>query len=188
MPATNRQACGICAIIPQISDERAESFKVTLSNRDYVQVSPPTQAEFKDNVLVIITEAWQARSRPSRLIKIEPQRGSASSGRVTIKSTRAPIAKIVSGPRELNDSRHAWRTNVGCAAAMNDIAGDPGSQISRPRITATSPRSASSWRRSPRIPKLRPNSSRWATITSGAPPNGSPISSKTDKPSDHVSS
>jgi hypothetical protein len=55
-------------------------------------VSPPCQAEFKGNVPVIVTEAWQALKPPeqkahvkSGLITIEPQWGRASGGRVTVK-------------------------------------------------------------------------------------------------------
>jgi len=63
-----------------------------LSNGDYVQVSPPVAAEFKGNVPVTQTEVWQGL-KPSRqeqliksgLIKIEPQWGRASGGRVSVK-------------------------------------------------------------------------------------------------------
>jgi hypothetical protein len=73
-------------------DERGESFKVTLSNGDYVNVSPPCAAEFKGNVPVLQTEAWQAL-KPAKheqliksgLVKIEPQWGRASGGRVSVK-------------------------------------------------------------------------------------------------------
>jgi hypothetical protein len=43
--------------VKQIADNLGESFKVTLANGDYVQVSPPVQAEFKGNIPVIVTEA-----------------------------------------------------------------------------------------------------------------------------------
>src|SRR5271155_4243556 len=75
-----------------IADARGESFKVTLPNGDYVQVSPPVAAEFKGNVPVLQTEIWQAL-KPAKheqlvklgLIKIEPQRGRASGARVSVK-------------------------------------------------------------------------------------------------------
>jgi hypothetical protein len=90
-PSVTR-AAAIEARLKQIADERKESFKVTLSNGDYVQVSPPVAAEFKGNVPVVQTEIWQAL-KPAKheqltklgLIKIEPQWGRASGGRVTVK-------------------------------------------------------------------------------------------------------
>jgi hypothetical protein len=91
LPRVTR-AAAIEARLKQIADKRGESFKVTLSTGDYVQVSPPVAAEFKGNVPVIVTEAWQALKpadqkthMKSGLIKIEPQWGRASDGRVTIK-------------------------------------------------------------------------------------------------------
>jgi hypothetical protein len=87
------RAAAIEARLKQIADKRGESFKVTLANGDYVQVSPPVQAEFKGNVPVIVTEAWQALKpaeqkahAKSGLIRIEPQWGRSSSGRVTVKA------------------------------------------------------------------------------------------------------
>ena len=76
----------------QIAGERSESFKVTLTSGDFVHVSPPVAAEYKGDVPVLQTEIWQAL-RPAKheqlvklgLIKIEPQWGRASSGRVTIR-------------------------------------------------------------------------------------------------------
>jgi hypothetical protein len=80
------------ARLKQIAGGRTESFKVALSNGDYERVSPPVPSEFKGNVPVIVTEAWQALKpadqkthMKSGLIKIEPQWGRASDGRVTIK-------------------------------------------------------------------------------------------------------
>ena len=65
---------------------------VTLPNGDYVHVSPPCAAEFKGNVPVLQTEAWQALKSAkheqlikSGLVKIEPQWGRASGGRVSVK-------------------------------------------------------------------------------------------------------
>src|SRR5258707_6777370 len=91
LPRVTR-AAAIEAQLKQIADERGESFKVTLPNGDYVQVSPPCAAEFKGNVPVLQTEVWQAL-KPAKheqlitlgLIKIEPQWGRASSGRVQVK-------------------------------------------------------------------------------------------------------
>jgi hypothetical protein len=86
------RAAAIEARLKQIADKRGESFKVTLSNGDYVQVSPPVPSEFKGNVPVIVTEAWQALKPAeqkvhvkSGLIRIEPQWGRTSGGRVTVK-------------------------------------------------------------------------------------------------------
>jgi hypothetical protein len=87
------RAAAIEARLKQIAGERGESFKVVQPNGDYVQVSPPVQAEFKGNVPVIVTEAWQALKPAeqkaqvkSGLIRIEPQWGRASGGRVTVKA------------------------------------------------------------------------------------------------------
>ena len=79
LPRVTR-AAAIEARLKQIADERDESFKVTLPNGDYVQVSPPCAAEFKGNVPVLQTEVWQAL-KPAKheqliksgLVKIEPQ-------------------------------------------------------------------------------------------------------------------
>jgi hypothetical protein len=66
------RAAAIEARPKQIADKRRESFKVTLSNGDYVHVSPPVSAEFKGNVPVIVTEAWQTL-KPAE----QPARGPA---------------------------------------------------------------------------------------------------------------
>jgi hypothetical protein len=62
---------------------------VTLPNGDYVQGAPPCAAEFRRNLPVMQTEALQALKPAeqkqlikSGLIKIEPQWGRASGGRV----------------------------------------------------------------------------------------------------------
>ena len=86
------RAAAIEARLKKIADERGESFKVTLANGDYVQVSPPVAAEFKGNAPVLQTEVWQGL-KPAKheqllklgLIKIEPQWGRASGGRVSVK-------------------------------------------------------------------------------------------------------
>src|SRR5271170_328225 len=91
LPRVTR-AAAIEVRLKKIADQRAESFKVTLPNGDYVQVSPPVAAEFKGNVPVLQTEIWQGL-KPAKheqlvklgLIKIEPQWGRASGGRVTVK-------------------------------------------------------------------------------------------------------
>jgi hypothetical protein len=87
------RAAAIEARLKKIADQRGESFKVSLSNGDFVQVSPPAAAEFKGNVPVVQTEAWQALKPAeqraqvkSGLIKVEPSWGRASSGRVTVKT------------------------------------------------------------------------------------------------------
>jgi hypothetical protein len=56
LPRVTRTAA-VEARLKQNAGERKESFKVTLPNRDYVQLSPPYAAEFKGNVPVTQTEA-----------------------------------------------------------------------------------------------------------------------------------
>ena len=72
---------------------RGPGFKVTLPNGDYVQGAPPCAAEFRRNLPVMQTEALQALKPAeqkqlikSGLIKIEPQWGRASGGRVSVKT------------------------------------------------------------------------------------------------------
>src|SRR5258707_7549825 len=91
LPRVTR-AAAIEAGLKQIADERKESFKVTLPNGDYVQVSPPVVAEFKGNTPVQQTEVWQALKPvkheqliKSGLVKIEAQWRRASGGRVSVK-------------------------------------------------------------------------------------------------------
>jgi hypothetical protein len=91
LPRVTRVAA-IEARLKQIASERGESFKVTLSSGDFVQVSPPVAAEWKGDVPVIQTEAWQ-KLKPAKieslvksgLVKIQGLWGRASSGRVTVK-------------------------------------------------------------------------------------------------------
>jgi hypothetical protein len=91
LPRVTRVAA-IEARLKQIASERGESFKVTLSNGDFVQVSPPVAAEFKGDVPVLQTEIWKGL-KPAKheqlmklgLIKIEAQWGRASSGRIVVK-------------------------------------------------------------------------------------------------------
>lgn len=68
------------------------SFKEVFADGSYVTASGAVAAEFKGDAPVIVTEAWQALSPASRhrfidrgLIKIEPQWGRATSGRVQVK-------------------------------------------------------------------------------------------------------
>jgi hypothetical protein len=75
-----------------IATEGGEPFKITMEDGSYVQVSGAVAAEFKGDVPVIQTEVWQALSAADRklrarggLIKIEPQWGRATSGRVQVK-------------------------------------------------------------------------------------------------------
>ena len=93
LPRVTRVAA-IEARLKQIAGERGESFKVTLSSGDYVQVAPPIGAEFKGDVPVIQTEAWLALNPKDQkrhqkewpgLIKMEAHWGRASGGRVTVK-------------------------------------------------------------------------------------------------------
>jgi hypothetical protein len=86
------RAAAIEARLKQIAALGGESFKVTLATGDYVQVSPPVASEFKGNVPVIVTEAWQALKPAeqrahvkSGLIRIEGQWGRATGGRVSVK-------------------------------------------------------------------------------------------------------
>jgi hypothetical protein len=64
LPRVTR-AAAIEARLKQIADERKESFKVTLSNGDYVQVAPPVAAEFKGNVPVVPGRLSNRRSTSS---------------------------------------------------------------------------------------------------------------------------
>jgi hypothetical protein len=67
-------------------------FKVELAKLGSVKVDPAHSAEFKGNVPMIQTEAWLKLSPAKRetlvksgLIKVDPQWGKSSSGRVTVK-------------------------------------------------------------------------------------------------------
>jgi len=71
--------------------DAGESFKVFFG-KDWVSASGAVAAEFKGDLPVIQTEAWRGLKPAERkqleksgLIKIEPQWGRASSGRVTVK-------------------------------------------------------------------------------------------------------
>lgn len=71
-------------------------FRIEVAKLGSVKVDPGHGAEFKGDVPMIQTEAWQAlkpaerkRLVDSGLIKVEPQWGRASSGRVTVKLLNA---------------------------------------------------------------------------------------------------
>lgn len=92
-PLDTRSAA-IEARLKQIADESQESFTVTVADGSHVRVSPPVAAEFKGDVPVIQSEAWLAlqprdQKRHQKewpgLVKVEPQWGRASGGRVQVK-------------------------------------------------------------------------------------------------------
>jgi hypothetical protein len=79
------------ASLKQIATDEGASF-LEQFGRDYVSASGAVAAEFKGEVPVIQTEAWQALTARKReamitsgVIAIEKQWGRASSGRVTVK-------------------------------------------------------------------------------------------------------
>lgn len=79
------------ASLKQIATDEGQTFKEQFG-RDYVTASGAVAAEFKGEVPVIQTEAWQALTPRRRealvtsgIIAIERQWGRASSGRVTVK-------------------------------------------------------------------------------------------------------
>ncbi len=72
------------------------SFTEIVAKLGTVKVAPGHEAEFKGDVPVIQTEAWQSLKPAKRqqlitsgLIKIEPQWGRSSSGRVTVALLKA---------------------------------------------------------------------------------------------------
>jgi ribosome biogenesis protein Tsr3 len=75
-----------------LATDAKASLVETLSKLGKVTVAPGHGEEFKGDVPVIQTEAWNALTPAERkkleksgLVKIEPQWGRASSGRVTVK-------------------------------------------------------------------------------------------------------
>lgn len=75
-----------------IATAAGDSFEETWADLGKVSVAPGHAAEFKGDVPQVVTEAWQALSPAKRkalvasgVIKIEPQWGKKSSGRVTPK-------------------------------------------------------------------------------------------------------
>jgi hypothetical protein len=91
------RAAAIEARLKKIADERGESFKVTLANGDYVRVSPPVAAEFKGNVPVVQTEAWQA-------LKPAEQRAQVKSGLIKVEPTRHRVTSV--SPAYAASTRH----------------------------------------------------------------------------------
>jgi hypothetical protein len=86
----------IDADLKKRATESGAGFKIEFAELGSVKVDPGHSAEFKGNVPMIQTEAWLAlkpaerkRLEASGLIKIEPQWGKASSGRVTVKLVKA---------------------------------------------------------------------------------------------------
>lgn len=83
---------GLEAALKTIATEAGESFKEQFG-ADYVSAAPAHGAEFKGDVPIVQSEAWLALSPAKRLalvksglIKITPQWGKASGGRVTVKA------------------------------------------------------------------------------------------------------
>lgn len=79
------------AELKAIATAAGESFKEQFG-ANYVSASGAVPAEFKGDVPIVQTEAWLALKPAERkaheksgLIKVEPQWGRASSGRVTVK-------------------------------------------------------------------------------------------------------
>lgn len=75
-----------------LATEAGESFTERFDNGDEVRVSPGCAAEFRGDVPVVVSEAWIALAPAEKkklqnagLIKLEPNWGRASSGRVTVK-------------------------------------------------------------------------------------------------------
>ena len=75
-----------------IATAAGESFKEEFAGKGSVAVGGRVEAEFKGDVPIIITEAWQAlkpieqkRYVKAGLVTIEAQWGRASNGRVTVK-------------------------------------------------------------------------------------------------------
>lgn len=73
--------------------EAGGSFKEDFGKRGYVSASAAHGAEFKGNVPLVQTEVWLAlkpadrkKHEKSGLIKITPQFGRSSNGRVTVKA------------------------------------------------------------------------------------------------------
>lgn len=80
------------ADLKKLATDAGEPFKIDFGGKGYVSVSGAVAAEFKGNVPVIQTEAFLAlpaaekkKLEKSGLVKIEPQFGKASNGRVTVK-------------------------------------------------------------------------------------------------------
>lgn len=85
------------AELKRLATEAGQSFTESFPKLGDVKVAPGHAAEFKGDVPVIQTEAWQSLTPAKReqlqksgLIKIEPQWGKSSSGRVTVKLFASP--------------------------------------------------------------------------------------------------
>ncbi len=81
------------AALKKVATDTGESFKEDFGERGYVSASGAVAKEFKGNVPVVQTEAWLAlapterkRLEKSGLIKVEPEWGKGSNGRVTVKA------------------------------------------------------------------------------------------------------
>lgn len=75
-----------------LATQCGEAFKEDFGGDGYVSASGAVAAEFKGNVPVIQTEAYLALKAAERkdlekrgIVKVEPQYGKASNGRVTVK-------------------------------------------------------------------------------------------------------
>jgi hypothetical protein len=82
----------IDATLKKLATDAEASFKEEFPGLGYVSAAGAVAAEFKGDVPVIQTEAWQALSPAERkarmkggVIKMEPQWSKASNGRVTVK-------------------------------------------------------------------------------------------------------
>jgi len=82
----------IDAILKRLATDAGAGFKEQFPGLGYVGAAGAVAAEFKGDVPVIQTEAWQALSPADRkarmkggVIKMEPQWSKASNGRVTVK-------------------------------------------------------------------------------------------------------
>lgn len=78
--------------LKKIATDGDASFKEDFGARGFVSVAAAVAAEFKGNVPVVQTEAWNALKKldqqrliKSGLIKVEKNFGRASNGRVTVK-------------------------------------------------------------------------------------------------------
>lgn len=86
------RAAAIDARLKVIATDIDEAFKETFDDGSFVSVAGAVAAEFKGDVPVIQSEAWRALSSKEQrdlvkrgLVKIEPQWGRASNGRVAVK-------------------------------------------------------------------------------------------------------
>lgn len=84
---------GLEATLKDVATKLGESFKEDFGERGYVSASGALGKQFKGDLPIIVTEAWQAlkpaeRARLTKLglVTIEPQWSKASNGRVTVKA------------------------------------------------------------------------------------------------------